>query len=138
MVDGKVRVAMALQLQAAFGLRAKEAYMLRPHLADQGSILAISRGAKNGRPRTVRIETEFQRKTLDQAKALVGGATESIGDPHLTPIQIRIAAFDRQKLFMSARLDDLAMLERNDAIALADRRQPMRDNQHSAAGGHRL
>ncbi|QBB69432.1 Fis family transcriptional regulator [Pseudolysobacter antarcticus] len=83
------RVAMALQLQAAFALRAKEAYMLRPHLADQGSVLAISRGAKNGRPRTLKIETEFQRETLEEAKALVGGTTESIGDPHLTLAQVK-------------------------------------------------
>lgn len=43
------RVALQLELQAAFGLRAREAMQLRPHLADKGSHLSITHGTKDVR-----------------------------------------------------------------------------------------
>lgn len=86
-LDG--RVGMALELQLAFGLRAKEAYMLRPHQADQGTVLAVTRGAKNGRPRTLRIDTPYQRDVLDRAKGLVSSPVEAIGDPAMSLAQVK-------------------------------------------------
>lgn len=75
------RVAMALELQHAYGLRVRESLMLKPHLADLGQVLDVKRGTKNGRPRTLRIEREDQRDVLDRAKALVGSPDESIAGP---------------------------------------------------------
>lgn len=75
------RVAMALELQLIFGLRVRESLMLQPHIADLGQLLDISRGAKNGRRRMVRIETNDQRQLLGRAKALVGTKDESIAGP---------------------------------------------------------
>lgn len=75
------RVAMALELQMAFGLRVRESLMLQPHIADMDKLLDISRGAKNGRRRMVWIETDDQRAVLERAKALVGTQDESIAGP---------------------------------------------------------
>lgn len=83
------RMAMALALQAAFGLRPREAWMLRPWLAEVGQTLDICRGAKNGLRRVVEIRTAHQRQVLEQAKALVQSKDESIGDPALTLEQVR-------------------------------------------------
>lgn len=66
------RVALALELQHAFGLRVKESLMLRPHFADQGSVLDVSRGTKNGRPRVVPIDTPERRAAIERAKAMCG------------------------------------------------------------------
>lgn len=88
------RVAMALELQSAFALRAREAYMLRPHLADMGIVLDLIRGTKNGRPRRLRIETDYQRKVLDRAKAMVASKSESIGDPKLTLAQVKVRYYN--------------------------------------------
>ena len=76
-----VRVAMALELQLAFGLRVRESLMLIPHMADLGAVLDVSRGTKNGRRRLAHIETDYQRSTLERAKALVGTMDESIAGP---------------------------------------------------------
>lgn len=83
-----VRIAMAMELQAAFALRVRESCMLCPHLADLGQVLDVSRGTKNGRPRTVEIATAHQRDVLHRAKALVSSPVESIGDPSLTLKQV--------------------------------------------------
>lgn len=40
------RVALQLALQRVFGLRAREAWLLHPKLADQGTHLAVNWGAK--------------------------------------------------------------------------------------------
>jgi integrase len=66
------RVAVQLQLQAAFGLRPREAMQLLPHLADQGAYLAVSLGTKGGRDRVVPIDSEVKREALAAAKALAG------------------------------------------------------------------
>jgi len=68
-----MHVRMSLELQREFGLRRKEAIMIRPHLADKGEILWLKDSwTKGGRMRTVPIRTEKQRKVLEKAKALVG------------------------------------------------------------------
>ena len=66
------RVAMQLRLCLAFGLRRKEAVMLRPHRADKGMYLAVTDGTKGGRDRVVPINSASKRETLDAAKAFVG------------------------------------------------------------------
>ncbi len=64
------RVALQLELQYAFGLRARESWQLRPHLADKGAFLAVTHGAKGGRARSIPIVNEKQRDVLDRAKKL--------------------------------------------------------------------
>ena len=64
------RVGIQLELQRAFGLRAREAMQLRPHQADRGQYLAVSHGTKGGRDRVVDIKNQYQRDVLDRAKQL--------------------------------------------------------------------
>lgn len=45
------RVAIILELMYSFGLRLKEAMLLRPHLADKGQLLDVTRGTKGGKHR---------------------------------------------------------------------------------------
>ena len=82
------RIAIAMELQAAFALRVRESCVLCPHLADLGQVLDVRRGTKNGRPRTVRIETAYQREVLEKSKAMVSSPVESISDPGLTLKQV--------------------------------------------------
>lgn len=72
------RVAMLLELMLAFGLRVKEAMLLRPHLADKKNYLDVSRGAKGGKHRTNEIEKAVQRDTLNRAKTFVRKETSSM------------------------------------------------------------
>ncbi|MEM5440511.1 integrase domain-containing protein [Paraburkholderia diazotrophica] len=52
--------AVQLKLQAAFGLRIEESFMLRPaEAARNPRMLAVTRGTKGGRPREVPIETKI-------------------------------------------------------------------------------
>ena len=63
---------MSLILQREFGLRQKEAIMIRPHEADRGDRIHLQDSwAKGGNPRDVRLTTLGQRQALDEAKALV-------------------------------------------------------------------
>lgn len=75
------RVALQVELQLRFGLRVKESIMLRPHLADKGSYLAVSIGTKGGRDRTVPIDTPERRELIDRAKAFADRRTASTADP---------------------------------------------------------
>lgn len=65
------RVGMVLQLMSVFGLRLKEASLLRPHLADQENYLDINRGTKGGRDRTHKITRLKERDVLERAKKIV-------------------------------------------------------------------
>jgi integrase len=80
-------VALQLELQAAFGLRAREAMQLRPQLADQGSYLAVNLGTKGGRDRVVPIRSDYQRDVLERAKALAGNRSASTMAPDKTLAQ---------------------------------------------------
>ena len=63
---------MSLILQREFGLRQKEAIMIRPHEADRGDRIHLQDSwAKGGKPRDVLLTTPGQRQALDEAKALV-------------------------------------------------------------------
>ena len=67
-------VAMALRLEAAFGLRREEAIKFRPARDDRGDRIRLKGSTtKGGRPREVPVRNEAQRKLLDEARGLVGG-----------------------------------------------------------------
>lgn len=83
------RVAIQLELQHAFGLRAKESMLLKPHMADKGSYLAVNWGTKGGRDRVVPIDTPQKREVLERAKAFAASRTASTSDPARTLAQWR-------------------------------------------------
>ena len=71
-------VAIPLELQRAFGLRMKEAALLKPHRADKGTYLAVNWGTKGGRERVLSIQTPYQQAVLQRAKGLVEKPTDSM------------------------------------------------------------
>jgi site-specific recombinase XerD len=75
------RVALQLELQLAFGLRAREAMQLRPQIADRGTYLSITHGTKGGRDRVEPIRTPEQRALLDRAKTFCPTKSSSTSDP---------------------------------------------------------
>lgn len=83
------RVGLQVALQAAFGLRAREAMQLRPHVADKGSYLALTVGTKGGRDRVVPIDTPEKRALLDRAKEFAASKLASTSDPALTLAQAK-------------------------------------------------
>ena len=67
-------VAMALRLEAAFGLRREEAIKFTPTRDDRGAYIRLKGSTtKGGRPREVPVRNEAQRALLDEARRLVGG-----------------------------------------------------------------
>ena len=67
-------VAMALRLEAAFGLRREEAIKFRPARDDRGGRIRLKGSTtKGGRPREVPVRNEAQRALLDEARRLTGG-----------------------------------------------------------------
>lgn len=68
-------VGIQLALQIAFGLRAEESRLLRPHDAvikiKGDTYMMVSDGTKGGRPRRVEIEHDSQLSLIDLAKQLV-------------------------------------------------------------------
>ena len=67
-------VAMALRLEAAFGLRREEAIKFTPARDDRGGCIRLKGSTtKGGRPRDVPVRNEAQRALLDEARRLVGG-----------------------------------------------------------------
>ena len=67
-------VAMALRLEAAFGLRREEAIKFRPLRDDRGGRIRLKGSTtKGGRPREVPVRNEAQRQLLDEARRLAGG-----------------------------------------------------------------
>lgn len=76
-------VADQLLAEFAFGLRVKEAVMLRPWRADMGDALLVSGGTKGGRPRAVPVRNEQQRRVLDYLKQQVKHKNLSLADPRL-------------------------------------------------------
>lgn len=75
-------VAAQLALQRAFGLRMREAALLKPHAADKGAYLAVNWGTKGGRDRAIPIQTDAQREALAHAKALVTHPVHSLVPAH--------------------------------------------------------
>jgi integrase len=77
-----------LLLQAVFGLRAQEAWQLRPDDNDGGDALQVAHGTKGGLERDEPINTSDQRKALDFAKSL---ANAPIGS--MIPAKYSLAAW---------------------------------------------
>lgn len=71
-------VAIQLELQRAFGLRMKEAALLKPYMADKEHYLAVNWGTKGGRPRSVQIQTGYQRDVLTRAKSILSSQHNSM------------------------------------------------------------
>ena len=66
-------VAMALRLEAAFGLRREEAIKFTPARDDRGACIRLKGSTtKGGRPREVPVRDAAQRRLLDEARNLVG------------------------------------------------------------------
>jgi len=87
------RCGAMLDLIVAFGLRVKEALMLRPHLAVVPATatslspraewyVEVVRGTKGGRCRFVPIDSDAKLKALDRAQRLVGEGAH-LGNPRL-------------------------------------------------------
>ena len=76
---------MQLELQRAFGLRMKEAALLKPHVADKENYLAVNWGTKGGRDRVVPIQNDYQRDVLARAKAMLENPNSS-----MIPKEIRL------------------------------------------------
>lgn len=83
------RVALQLELERVFGLRANEAWQLRPHISDKGAYLAVTLGTKGGRARTTPVDTAEKRELLDRAKRFAASRTASTSDPAKTLAQIK-------------------------------------------------
>ncbi|MHB8253875.1 MAG: integrase domain-containing protein [Acidiferrobacter sp.] len=66
---------LVLELMATFGLRLKEASLLRPWIADQGIYLDVNRGSKGGRDRVHPVTRPVERDLLERAKVLVADRT---------------------------------------------------------------
>lgn len=82
-------VATALVLQWVLGLRVRESVMLRPWVADLGTVVDVSRGTKGGRQRMVKITEPRQRTALDEAKVFVSGMDGSIAPEAMSLKQAR-------------------------------------------------
>jgi integrase len=94
-----LHAAASLRLMQAFGLRFKEACMLRPHAdvltavqagqagCDTALYLFTHRGTKGGRKRYVPIDTDARLQAIKLAQGLVIGENDSISDPQLTLVQ---------------------------------------------------
>ena len=66
-------VAMALRLEAMFGLRREEAIKFAPARDDRGDRIRLKGSTtKGGRPREVPVRNTAQRNVLDDARRLVG------------------------------------------------------------------
>ncbi len=67
-------VRMSVRLQAAFGLRREEAIKFQPNYAVQDDHIKLkSSWTKGGRPRTVPITNDAQRRLLEEVRALARG-----------------------------------------------------------------
>ncbi len=68
-----VHVAMALRLEAEFGLLREEAIKFTPSRDDRGDCIRLKGSTtKGGRPRDVPVLKDSQRKLLDEARRLAG------------------------------------------------------------------
>ena len=114
-------VAVIQVLKIAFGLRNKEACMLRPHEDDRGTYLSVTRGTKGGRPRTVPYydfegrldpesreivlwnlqQNELRLKVIELAKSVVLPGHSMI-PPHYT-----LARFRRYERYVTSRYGGL-------------------------------
>ena len=82
------RMALAIRLQMAFGLRLEESLKFRPIVADQGAYVALLPGwCKGGRSRVIDLVHTRQRELLDEAHRICGEG--SVIPPGLSYIAFR-------------------------------------------------
>lgn len=72
-------VALYLELCWAFGLRMREAIMLRPAVSKEGSFVWLREGTKGDRARVIPIENEVQKKVLERAIVMADGKSGQLG-----------------------------------------------------------
>ena len=77
-------VGNQLLAELLFGLRVKEAILLRPWRDHQADVLLVADGTKGGRPRTVPIDCPEQRQALLLFKQQLRNKNQSLADPRLT------------------------------------------------------
>lgn len=72
-------IRISLELQRCFGLRREESLKIKPHIADQGNVLALQGSwCKGNRPRHIPIRTEEQHYWLNEAKRYVEAYDRSL------------------------------------------------------------
>lgn len=72
---------MQLLMESAFGIRCKEAICLRPYIHFDEDNLHLVDGTKNGKQRTIPIETDYQRQAVKEVKDYVGRTTNRLITP---------------------------------------------------------
>jgi integrase len=72
---------LQLRLAWAFGLRLEEQLMFRPAEAHKGNVLVISRGAKGGRVREVKIRSPWEAELVERAKVLAAAHPQKVLAP---------------------------------------------------------
>lgn len=72
------RVGKMLEVMWAFGLRAAEAWQFHPRTNVHGAYIAVRFGPKNGKARIVDVETDDQRRLLEELIPLVNRTTGSL------------------------------------------------------------
>lgn len=77
-------VGHQLLVMDAFGLRRKEAVMLRPFLAAHHGHLFITDGSKGGKPRVIPIEDDYQKEVIQRVIEFVRKTAHHLGDPKLS------------------------------------------------------
>ena len=82
-------VAIQLELCWAFGLRAKEAMMLRAAVSHEGDFLMVREGTKGDRSRVVPVTNGVQKEVLRRAKELSDKKTGFLGKRGHTLMQKR-------------------------------------------------
>ncbi|MDH2916073.1 MAG: integrase domain-containing protein [Gallionella sp.] len=114
-------VAMVLELCMAFGLRVKEAMMLRPSVCHEGEFLSVREGTKGDRPRFVPIENAIQKNVLERAKAMEDKKSGFLGERGLTFQQ------KRDRLYYVLKKCEVTLSE-NDITAHGLRHQYMQES----------
>ena len=93
------RLLAAYDLREAFGLRSKESLLSREVVERDGKAFLKVEGAKGGRPRLVEIETDQQRRAIEQVQHII----EESGTKSLIPRDMDLKTFyDYQRNTISA------------------------------------
>jgi integrase len=85
LADLPERMALAVRLQMAFGLRLEESLKFRPQIADKGSYVALQASwCKGGKSRVVPLSHDRQRDLLDDVHRVCGdGALIPVGTSYI-------------------------------------------------------
>lgn len=102
-------VALCLELSLAFGLRVKEALMLRPAAAHEGCFVMLRDGTKGGRSRVIPVENDVQRDLLRRAKEQMDKKTGFIGGQRGKTLQQKYDRFFNVMKSVGITLKDLGV-----------------------------